>query len=81
MKIVRDSLWSTLDELVANKRPDWQRVSGTWVSAWVQSGGTPIEKQVHALGHLLRRHDREAMIREIGMALRSLEEFEMPAAA
>jgi hypothetical protein len=81
MKIVRDSLWGTLDELVANKRPNWEHVSGSWVTAWVQSGGTPIEKQVHALGSLLRRHDRDAMIREIGVALRSLEEIEVATAA
>lgn len=81
MKIVRDSLWTTLNELTVSKRPDWKRVNGSWVSAWVQSGGTPIEKQVHALGHLLRRHDREAMIREIGIALRSLDEFGMATAA
>lgn len=74
MKVVRDSLWSTLHELIAYEKPDWQRVNGTWVQAWVQSGGTPIEKQVQALGSLIRRHDREGMIREIGLAIQNLDE-------
>lgn len=80
MRIVKDSLWSTLHELTATKTPDWQKVSGSWVNAWVQSGGSPIERQVQALGALVRGHDREAMIREIGAMLSFLDEMELEAA-
>lgn len=81
MKIVRDSLWSTLHELTASKRPNWERVSGTWVDAWVQSGGSPVEKQVQELGSLIRRHDRDATIRAIDAALRYLDDAAVGEAA
>lgn len=80
MRIVKDSLWSTLHELTASKKPDWQKVSASWVNAWVQSGGTPVEKQIQALGALVRGHNRESMIREIGLMLSFLEEMELEAA-
>ena len=69
MRIVKDSLWSTLHELTATKKPDWQKVSGSWVNAWVQSGA------------LVRGRDRESMIREIGMMLSFLDEMELSEAA
>ena len=74
MRIVKDSLWSTLHELTATKKPDWQKVSGSWVNAWVQSGGTPV-------GAFVRGRDRESMIREIGMMLSFLDEMELSEAA
>ena len=80
MRIVKDSLWSTLHELTATKKPDWQKVNGSWVNAWVQSGGTPVEKKIQALGAFVRHHDRESMIREIGMTLSYLDEMELEAA-
>jgi len=80
MRIVKDSLWNTLHELTASKKPDWQKVNGSWVNAWVQSGGTPIERQVQALGSLVRGHDRDSMIREIGLMLSFLDEMELEAA-
>jgi len=81
MRIVKDSLWSTLHELTATKKPDWQKVNGLWVDAWVQSGGTPVEKKIHALGAFVRGHDRDSMIREIGLALSFLDEMELAEAA
>ncbi len=80
MRIVKDSLWSTLHELTATQKPDWQKVSGSWINAWVQSGGTPVERQIQALGAFVRSHDRESMIREIGMMLSFLDEMELEAA-
>jgi hypothetical protein len=80
MRILKDSLWSTLHELTATQKPDWQKVSGSWVNAWVQSGGTPVERQIQALGAFVRSHDRESMIREIGMMLSFLDEMELEAA-
>ena len=81
MRIVKDSLWSTLHELTATKKPDWQKVNGSWVDAWVQSGGTPVERKIQALGAFVRGHDRESMIREIGMTLTFLDELELSEAA
>lgn len=80
MRIVKDSLWSTLHELTATKKPDWQKVSGSWVNAWVQSGGTPVEKKIQSLGVFVRKRDRDSMIREIGSTLSFLDEMELEAA-
>jgi hypothetical protein len=80
MRIVKDSLWSTLHELTAAQKPDWEKVSGSWVDAWVQSGGTPVERKIHGLGAFVREHDRESMIREIGLTLSLLDEIELEAA-
>ena len=80
MRIVKDSLWSTLHELTVAQKPDWQKVSGLWVDAWVQSGGTPVERKIQALGAFVRGHDRESMIREIGLMLSFLDEMELEAA-
>jgi hypothetical protein len=80
MRAVKNSLWNTLHELTATKKPDWQKVSGSWVDAWVQSGGTPAEKKIQALGAFVRKNDREAMIREIGLTLSFLDEVELEAA-
>jgi hypothetical protein len=80
MRIVKDSLWDTLHELTATTQPDWQKVSGSWVNAWVKSGGTPAERKIQALGAFVRGHDRESMIREIGITLSFLDEMELEAA-
>jgi hypothetical protein len=80
MRIVKDSLWSTLHELTATQKPDWQKVSGSWVNAWVQSGGTPVESKFQALGAFVRGHALESMIREIGQMLSFHAEMELEAA-
>lgn len=80
MRAIKDSLWNTLHELTATQKPDWQKVSGSWVNAWIQSGGTPVEQKIQALGSFVRGHDRESMIREIGITLTFLDEMELEAA-
>ncbi len=81
MRIVRDSLWNTLHELTSSKKPDWMRVNGSWVDAWVQSGGTPAESRIKALGALVRRRNRDAMIRELSTTIQFLDEMEVAEAA
>lgn len=80
MRNVKDSLWNTLHELTATAKPDWQKVSGSWIDAWVKAGGTPAERRIQALGSFVRGHDRESMIREIAMTLSFLDEMELEAA-
>ena len=70
----RNTLWNILSVLTAEERPDWDKVSQSWVGALLDCDSESVEKMVFKLGDPLRRRQRTSLIADIDKLLAVLAE-------
>ncbi len=73
---IRNNLWTILNVLTAEARPDWDQVSKSWVGLLLDCNSQELEKMVFKLGDPLRRRERTSLIAEIDKVLAVLSNTE-----